>query len=114
MKRVICFPPGTAYQIGMFDRYAKYPWTQPILDCLDEVMGMKLSSLVADGPLEDWWEVEKSFAAIAADALLSLETAKNLYGLELASFGYGIGISTGEFIGAAILVGLPNEKVIEL
>ena len=70
--------------------------------------------MVADGPLEDWWEVEKSFAVVAADTLLSLETEKNLFGLELSSFSYGIGVSTGEFIGAAILAGLPNEEVIKL
>ena len=99
MKRVLVFPPGTAYNSGMFEVYAKYPWTQPILDMLDEVMGENLSEQVKDGPLEEWWQVEKSFPAVAAEAILSLETAKNLYGLELANFSYGIGISTGEFIG---------------
>ena len=37
-----------------------------------------------------------------------------MYGLELANFSYGIGISTGEFIGCAILGQLPYEKTIEL
>ena len=114
MKRVICFPPGTAYNIGMFDKYLKYPWTAPILEILDDVVGRNLTNLIADGPLEDWWEVEYSFPAIAADAILSIETAKNLYGFELSSFSYGIGISTGEFIGAGILGGLSYEEVIKL
>ena len=77
-------------------------------------MGEKLSEKVSDGPLEDWWEVEKSFPAVAADAILSLETSKNLYGLKMESFSYGIGSGTGEFIGCALLGGLPYEKVIEL
>ena len=113
-KRAICFPPGNAYATGMFDRYMHFPWTQGMINTLDDVMEDKLSQKVAEDPIDTWSLPQFSFPVIGLDVILNIEAAKQLYGLDFKNFDYAIGISLGEYIAGCLLGDLPLDKTLKM
>ena len=77
-------------------------------------MGDHLSKKIAEKHVNVWSKPQLSFPAIALDTILNLETAKQLYGLDIKNFDYCIGVNLGEYIAGCVLNDFPIGKTLKM
>ncbi|SMQ55902.1 unnamed protein product [Zymoseptoria tritici ST99CH_1A5] len=105
-KTAIFFPGQGVQRVGMTtDWLEAFPRTvKPILDQVDETLGVSLSKIIAEGPNANLMATENAQPAIMATSIIILRVLEQEFGFNLADrIDVTLGHSLGEF--AALVAG---------
>lgn len=99
MSIAFTFPGQGSQQLGMGKDLADaYPAARAVFDEVDEALGIKLSTIMWEGPAADLTLTENAQPALMAVSIAVMESLKAEFGFDLASMvKYVAGHSLGEY-----------------
>lgn len=98
MTLAFIFPGQGSQVVGMGTQLSEnFASARAVFEEVDDALGQNLSSLMADGPLEDITLTENAQPALMACAIAAMRALKDEFGIDVTAASYMAGHSLGEY-----------------